>query len=619
MSASRKPADRILCLLTMAASLGGASCSRQHYHNAADREVTGLVSEKSGDPRWAVPTFDVEMDPRSRYYEPYNQDKPPMPPDDAVSHRLMHRVDGKLGYQHWHKYGDRPELENPWWREQLGEYAQLAADGKLKINLDSSVELGRIHSSGYQQNLETIYLSALDVSTERFRFDVQFLQSFSGNDTMFSHLGRDRAPPFGSDILSTNTDVRLSRQFATAGELLVGFANSTVWQFAGPDTHTTLSILNFSFVQPLLRAGGRAVALGATDDRRAGPAFEPAGSMQRYRQGFYTDIAVGEGPVPGPQRRGGFFGGTGLTGFSGTGAGGVGGVGEQTFRGGAGRRRRHGRRRRSGLCRWRRRHGRRLHRTAPGPAGNPQLEENLRLQLRTQDLLEEFYRAGDIVRGQVDQFSQNLETERANLLQCPQQLRQPTGCIQGNAWPSARPGIRPGRRDDPPLPVHRSAAHVHRGAPGGLSGTLGPHARRTGPARAAEGTRRSDRIAPDREPIARVGADRPEQLANAASQAPEQALRRRPGQRAGEPGRRAKALALADGKLAAMREGLSPATRRQTSTRPGALDPRAAASDPRPVAGAGPLAAGGAWRASRRRRSPRKRPCASPAPTGSTG
>ena len=94
----------------------------------------------------------------------------------------------------------------------------------------------------------------------RFRFDVQFLQAFSGNDTTFTHLGPKRVPPFGSDTLGTNTDLRMQRRFATAGELLVGFANSTVWQFAGPDTYTTLSILNFSLVQPLLRAGGRDAA-----------------------------------------------------------------------------------------------------------------------------------------------------------------------------------------------------------------------------------------------------------------------------------------------------------------------------------------------------------------------
>jgi outer membrane protein TolC len=415
-------ACRWLSMATLACLGMLGACSRQQYHAAADREVTGLVAEKAGDPRWAVPLFDVEMDPRSRFYEPYNQDKPPMPEDDPAAHQLMHYLDGKRGYPYWHKFGDRPELENPWWRAYLGDYAEVTSEGKVKLSLESAVDLGRINSPAYQENLEDVYLSALDVSTERFRFDVQFLQSFSGNDTTFTHLGRKRAQPFGSDILSTDTDLQMRRRFATAGELLVGFANSIVWQFAGPNTYTTVSILGFNFVQPLLRAGGRAVALEQlTIVERA--LLGNLRAFQRYRQGFFTRLAIGDETVQGPQRRGGFFGGTGLTGFTGTGAGGLGGVGEATgfgrgnfagtgggggsaagfAGGGAG--------------------------TVGGFVGLLQVlqeirnsEENLRVQLRTRDLLEEFYNAGDIRRGQVDQFRQSLETERANLLQARNNL-----------------------------------------------------------------------------------------------------------------------------------------------------------------------------------------------------
>jgi hypothetical protein len=39
------------------------------------------------------------MDPRSRFFDPYDQDEPPMPPDDPISHELMLEVDGKKGFQ----------------------------------------------------------------------------------------------------------------------------------------------------------------------------------------------------------------------------------------------------------------------------------------------------------------------------------------------------------------------------------------------------------------------------------------------------------------------------------------------------------------------------------------
>ncbi len=143
--------------------------------------------------------------------------------------------------------------------------------------------------------------------------------------------------------------------------------------------------------------------------------------MTRYRQGFFTNIAVGDfSGITGPQRVGGFSGGTGLTGFSGQGNGGLGGVGTATNFGRAG-------------------FGAATNQAgaaavgagfAGGGAGQiggfvgllQQLqqirntEDSLNLQLRTLALLEANLAAGVIDITQVDTFRQNIETERANLL-----------------------------------------------------------------------------------------------------------------------------------------------------------------------------------------------------------
>ena len=113
------PASCWACLLALLAATHG--CSRQHYRLQADREVDALIEEKSNDPRWAVDNFSIEMNPRSRYYDDYDPDKPPMPPDDPASHQYMHCVDCKKGWPHWHRNGDRYELENPNWRAHLAE------------------------------------------------------------------------------------------------------------------------------------------------------------------------------------------------------------------------------------------------------------------------------------------------------------------------------------------------------------------------------------------------------------------------------------------------------------------------------------------------------------------
>lgn len=392
-----------------------AGCTLNHYHRQADEQAYKVVAEKSNHPRWAQPGFTIEMDPRSRYFEPYDQDRQPIPQDDPASHVYMHRVDGKKGWPHWHQYGDRPQLENPGWAAILPKYVETADDGEVVLTLDSSLKLAYIHSPEYQEQLETVYLSALDVTAERFRFDTQF---FGGTSPTYRHLGRLR-PGGETNTLQLDNDLELNRQFATAGDLLVGFANSFVWQFAGPNTNATMSLLNFSLVQPLLRGAGRDRALETLTRAERGM-LANLRQLARFRRGFYTNVAIGTSGVGNVSRLGGFQGGTGLTGFVGTGQGGLGGVGQATgfgfgfFGGGAGGAGAGG--------------GAGLAGGGAGAVGGfigllQSLQEirntqySLDLQLRTLELLEANLEAGTIDLTQVDQFRQNIETLRAQLLQ----------------------------------------------------------------------------------------------------------------------------------------------------------------------------------------------------------
>ncbi|MGI9456716.1 MAG: TolC family protein, partial [Aeoliella sp.] len=188
---------------------------------------------------------------------------------------------------------------------------------------------------------EDLYLSALDVTFERFRFDTQF---FGGSEIFFTADGRDRSGSGNASSLLAVSPARpgnrwrAERLTATGGELVVGFANSLVWQFAGPDNYNSTTLLDFSILQPLLRAGGRTVVLERlTIAERA--LLANVRQMERYRRGFYVSVLTGRDPGQGPSRRGGFFGGAGLEGFSGVGGGGfgrVGGFGGGLFGGGGG-------------------------------------------------------------------------------------------------------------------------------------------------------------------------------------------------------------------------------------------------------------------------------------------
>lgn len=320
-----------------------------------------------------------------------------MPQDDPSAHRYMHCVDGKRGWDHWHDNGTRAGLENPTWEARLGEYVNFSDNGEIKLDLDSAIRLAYIHSPNHQFQVETLYLSALDVTTERFRLDAQF---FGGYDVAYRHDGKLVPASLGFDSAtqqytinppavglesnratigrpsSADPALQYSRRFATAGQLVAGFANSFVYEFNGPNTGLSASLLNFTFLQPLLRGAGRDIALEQlTFAERS--LLSNLRAYAQFRQGFYTQIAVGEVGVAGPQRGGRS---TSLQIFSGQ--GGVGGY--------------------VGLLQ-------QLQQIRNA-------EDNLALQENTLGQLAFRRKLGEIDLVQVDQFAQSVEAERAGLL-----------------------------------------------------------------------------------------------------------------------------------------------------------------------------------------------------------
>jgi len=364
-------AIRGMFLLLISVALTTSGCSRTEYRLQADREVYDAIAGRNKDPRWHTSDFSIEIDSRSRYFDPCDPDRPPMPRDDPASHEYMVRVAGMKGWKHWYHNGVRTDLENPTWRAALADYVDVNESGTVNLSVDSAVQLAYIHSPSHQIQLETLYLSALDVTTERFRLDTQF---FGGYDATHNHDGTTRSDQL---TVGANPVLRARRLFADAGELLVGFANSFVVDFSNGGASFASSLANFSFVQPLLRGAGRDIALEQlTSVERA--LLANLRAYHQYRQGFYTQVAIGELGVAGPQRGGG---GTVIGGFSGQGfVGGYIGLLQQLQQ---------------------------IRNT----------EDNLSLQERTLARLAAFQDIGVIDLVQVDQFRQSIENERANLLQ----------------------------------------------------------------------------------------------------------------------------------------------------------------------------------------------------------
>ena len=151
--------------------------------------------------------------------------------------------------------------------------------------------LALINARYYQFQLEQLYLAALPVTLQRFAFEPQFYAGMSpttgvpqtggaggsgtsigggsfptatGLSTANSFTYATRFAPTGQvSTLNLGTVAGVGKLFNSGGQLLMGFASELVFNFAGknPTQPTVLSSLPISFVQPLLRGGGRAVIL----------------------------------------------------------------------------------------------------------------------------------------------------------------------------------------------------------------------------------------------------------------------------------------------------------------------------------------------------------------------
>jgi hypothetical protein len=81
---------RIFPGLTVAAILLllGTGCSRKVWRQRADNDVAGVITQKNVFPQWQVQNWHVYPDPRARFADPSNPDRPPYPPDDYAARVL---------------------------------------------------------------------------------------------------------------------------------------------------------------------------------------------------------------------------------------------------------------------------------------------------------------------------------------------------------------------------------------------------------------------------------------------------------------------------------------------------------------------------------------------------
>ena len=290
--------------LTVSTAMSISGCSRAFWRMQADRDTYDLTVERITDPRWDLPRIDIQPDPRSRFFDPYDPDKPPLPPDDSAAARYMSRAGLWTGASSWHKLGRAFSIENPGWLEPFGlsptEAPAETGDGLSsasrpqsktphphidRLTLDQAIELSYIDSREYQTQIENVYLAALDLTFERFQFGVRYLGLGGREPTV--DLNHETVP-HGANNLGLNQRYGISQLLPSGAQWVVEFANNTLWLFTGRNRTSTASVLSYSIVQPLLMGAGRKVVLeNLTQNERN--VLYAVRDLARFRKTFFTD------------------------------------------------------------------------------------------------------------------------------------------------------------------------------------------------------------------------------------------------------------------------------------------------------------------------------------------
>lgn len=166
-------------------------------------------------------------------------------------------------------------------RQQLlrGEGLDDERIGNLKF--DQCLEIAAENSRSFQSQKETLYLAALDLTLERWRFG-----------TIFSLGGSTGASGSGFDdgTVSTDVDGSASRLFGNGGQLVTNIGASLFRAIGTGDGWDALSNLGVSFTQPLMRGSAREIVMEPLTQAERDLVYAVR-NFERFRSGFAYDVA----------------------------------------------------------------------------------------------------------------------------------------------------------------------------------------------------------------------------------------------------------------------------------------------------------------------------------------
>jgi len=149
------------------------------------------------------------------------------------------------------------------------------------IGLAECLRIAAENSRDFQNSRESLYLTALDLTLERWRFGwisnagVGVAGTGAGNTT---------------DEVSASGDLGLSRLLGDGGQIVAGIGIDLFRLLSSGPGEGADGVLSLSFTQPLLRGAGRRIVLEPLTQAERDLVYEVR-SYERYRHTFAVDVA----------------------------------------------------------------------------------------------------------------------------------------------------------------------------------------------------------------------------------------------------------------------------------------------------------------------------------------
>jgi len=149
------------------------------------------------------------------------------------------------------------------------------------LNLRACLEIAAENSRDYQSQKERLYLAALDLTLERWRYGFQF---DAGVDATVTGAGDN------ANNASVDGDLGLSKLLGTGATIVGNIGTSLFRALSTGDGWDALSGVSLSITQPLLRGAAREVVMEPLTQAERDLVYQVR-SFERYRRTFAVDVA----------------------------------------------------------------------------------------------------------------------------------------------------------------------------------------------------------------------------------------------------------------------------------------------------------------------------------------